>query len=69
MDFVDHKDRIEKAVKKERIQKEKEEQQKKESELKEHKGEEKVDVAEKESTKSKKDDKDGILNNSPSGQV
>ncbi|XP_052620623.1 glucosidase 2 subunit beta [Lactuca sativa] len=64
----DHKDRIEKAVKKERIQKEKEEQQKKESELKEHKGEEKVDVAEKESTKSKKDDKDGILNNSPSGQ-
>lgn len=64
----DHKEQIEKAIEKERIQKEKEEKKKKEPELKEHKGEEKLDVAEKEFEKSNEDHKDGILDNSLSGQ-
>lgn len=58
-------------MEKERIQKEKEERQKKEaeeSESKEHKGEEKVDVAEHDPTKSN-DDKAAIPDDSPSGQV
>ncbi|KAI3688345.1 hypothetical protein L1987_82057 [Smallanthus sonchifolius] len=66
----EHKERIEKAVEKERIQKEKEEKQKKEaeeSESKEHKNEEKVDAGEQEPVKNN-DEEAAILDNPPLGQ-
>ncbi|KAI3822954.1 hypothetical protein L1987_10556 [Smallanthus sonchifolius] len=66
----EHKERIEKAVEKERIQKEKEVKQKKEaeeSESKEHKSEEKVDAGEQEPVNNN-DDEAAILDNPPSGQ-
>lgn len=66
----EHKEHIEKAVEKERIQKEKEEKLKKdaeESKSKEKNVEEKVDVAEHQPVDSN-DDKAAILDNSPPGQ-
>ncbi|XP_071698186.1 glucosidase 2 subunit beta-like [Rutidosis leptorrhynchoides] len=66
----EHKEQIEKAVEKERIQKEEEEKQKKEAEesiLKELKVDEKVDVGEQPHVDNN-DDKAAILDNSPSGQ-
>ncbi|KAK1429043.1 hypothetical protein QVD17_11242 [Tagetes erecta] len=65
----EHKERIEKAVEKERIQKEKEEKQKKEAEESESKNkvEEKVDVEEQAPVKNN-DDEAAILDNYSSGQ-
>ncbi|KAK9079007.1 hypothetical protein SSX86_000676 [Deinandra increscens subsp. villosa] len=66
----EHKEQIEKAVEKERIQKEKEEKQNKEaeqSELKEHEGQEKIDVEEQVPVKNN-DDRAAILDTNPSGK-
>ncbi|XP_076908381.1 glucosidase 2 subunit beta-like [Bidens hawaiensis] len=66
----EHKERIDKAVEKERIQKEKEEKQKKEAEeteSKENKGEAKIDVEEQETVKNNHGEA-AILDDSPSGQ-
>ncbi|XP_076882917.1 glucosidase 2 subunit beta-like [Bidens hawaiensis] len=66
----EHKERIDKAVEKERIQKEKEEKQKKEAEeteSKENKGEEKIDVEEQEPVKNNHDEA-VILDDSLSSQ-